>query len=310
MFFIESLVKQFMPEWDEDTKLGITCISTTNPVYLIFHDHGEYPALVARVAVNDHVCETHRKMTRLYEHVGDLIPEPLGLLSSGTQQIAIQRGAEGTPWFQLSSVYATKKRWDELRDRALHALYQLHVGAAKMAEGGGMCRPGEELRQCFALCVKSGTKLSEDVISHVENMAVHLDKLGVVPAAPQHGDFCLNNLLVGEGDIRIIDFEDFLYTTMPLHDEFSLALSMYSQAPAACNATLKFEFNACTRASLERLGFENDVLPGFFMFHLLLRLGSWSQDENRAKYREWLMSLLQEFVVDPAAFIFGQDSTI
>ena len=156
---------------------------------------------------------------------------------------------------------------------------------------------GTELRRCMQACIVSGTELSSQVQQQVKLLSKQLDSMGAIEVHCQHGDFCLNNLLVESDQLHIINFEDFGITSMPLHDEIALALSMFSNAPANVSTTLQHEIYCCIEKTQYR-----SILPGLFMHHLLLRLGQWSQGSRRRHYRSWLMSLLQDFAQAPNSY--------
>ena len=301
MLFIHSLVQQLAPQWDSKG-LSVACISTTNPVYLVFNEQETHPALAVRIADSEEVCEAHRIIERLYTKVGDLVAEPIALTEIGEHKVAIQKGLMGLPWFQLTRQYQTPAQWETLRNRSLAALIQLHTGIKAFSDWTTDCEPGTELRLCLQRCLAVGTELSPRIQQQVDSLSKQLDQIGSIRVHYQHGDYCLNNLLVEFDQIHVIDFEDFGMTSMPLHDEFALALSMYSSAPNTVQTSPKREINACIESSLANLGLNRSMLPGLFMHHLLLRLGDWSQGSRRQQYRAWLISLLEEFAQDPLLY--------
>jgi len=302
MLFVESIARQYMPELSEMTKLSIACISTTNPVHLVFNKGASHPELVIRVAESKEVCKAHEVTEKLYSVVGGLVPKPVALAHFGGKNFAVQRGVKGTPWFQLSNSILTVSQLDALRERVVLALYQLHKGISSVDEWSTLCEPGQELRESLKECLAVGTNLSDGVKQLVEVMSLKLDALGIIKTFPQHGDFCLNNLIIDSNDIHVIDFEDFGMTSMPLFDEFSLALSMYSQATKTSTSSIMNEFKACTKVSADQLGIDSKTLPCFFMYHLLLRLGEWSAGDRREQFRQWLLSILEQFVLEPHIF--------
>ncbi|MBL4898790.1 MAG: hypothetical protein COA42_22065, partial [Alteromonadaceae bacterium] len=230
MQFIETLVLEFVPKWNANTQLDVLCISTSNPVYLVFCESEASPSIVVRVSGLIDIEKTHTIMEQLYGQVGDLIPMPIALTKIDAGMASIQKGVGGAPWFELASNYTERDQWEELRTRAIDALSRLHEGSFQIQRWQTICEPGNELRRCFDSCIESGTDLSNEVIKLVEVLADRLDSLGRISVYPQHGDYCLNNLIIDLNDLHVIDFEDFGLTSMPFHDEFTLALSMHAQA--------------------------------------------------------------------------------
>ena len=92
MLFTHSLIQQFAKQFAIDGELSVVCLSTTNPVYLIFNEHDNHPSLVARLADTDNISHTHRIVAQLHSAVGDLVPEPVALTEFGDHRIAIQKG--------------------------------------------------------------------------------------------------------------------------------------------------------------------------------------------------------------------------
>lgn len=302
MFLIKDFSRQFVAEWNEDTALSIVCISTTNPVYLIFSDHLSYPELVMRIVNSEDAYKAHDVTKVLYKVVGDLIPEPVAIAELNGKDFAIQRGVKGVPWFQLSQKITTPEQWSNIRNRAITALAELHNGIRSVESWHAECAPGQELRNCYKKCTATGLEISDMLNSQVDLMSCQLDTMGMISVYPQHGDYCLNNLIIDDNKMHVIDFEDFGMTTMPLHDEFSLALSTYSQSPRNITTSLLNELDVCSNLGAKDFGIDSAMRPAFFMHHLLLRLGGWSHPERRGEYRRWLISILDDFISDPHLF--------
>ena len=139
--------------------------------------------------------------------------------------------------------------------------------------------------------------LPPEVRGHVELYSRSLDAIGKISVHSQHGDFCLNNLIIEEDKIHIIDFEDFGITSMPLHDQFTLALSFYQLSPGDFSANLSCEIKTFASSTLKKYNWDESILSGLFMHHLLLRLSSWSR--HRKQYRRWLLEVMNNFIHSP-----------
>lgn len=295
MMFIESIAKELYPQI-RDRQLSTTCLCTSNPVYLIFTGEQSYPEIAVRLSESDNIFQAHNILVELYKLLGDLVPEPLTQTKYGSKFISVQRGLKGTPWFQLAGNINSREQWDSLRAEAVETLNILHKGIQTSNIWTRTCNPGEELRQCYQECINSGINLPAKTEALVSKLGNELDKLGNIAVYPQHGDYCLNNLIVEQTKMHIIDFEDFGMTYMPLHDQFTLALSTYQLAPEYARTPLTNNINLCLGRSLDLLLIDKHYVSGFFMHHLLLRLGEWSK--NRLPYRKWLLSILEMFVND------------
>lgn len=295
MIFIEPVAKALYPALS-DKNLSTACLCTSNPVYLIFTEGSSYPEIVIRLSETDNISRPHNILVELYKYLGELIPEPVLQTRHDAKYISIQKGVKGTPWFQLAGKIRSMDEWDMLRSKAVETLNTLHQGIQSSEKWNRSGNPGEELRQCYLKCISSDITLPEKTDAIVTELANKLDNLGNITVYPQHGDFCLNNLIIEDSKMHIIDFEDFGMTYMPLHDQFTLALSTYQLAPDIAKSSLQENIGICINDNLESLHIDRSFVPGFFMHHLLLRLGEWSQ--NRLPYRRWLLSILQSFVDD------------
>lgn len=291
--FIESIAKELYPKI-ANKQLSTACLCTSNPVYLIFTEEKSYPEIVIRVSESDNISRPHKILQELFKHTGDLIPEPLIQTSHGSRFISVQKGVDGIPWFQLAGSISSKQQWDRLRTQAVETLNTLHQGIQSCSQWNRTCHPGTELRQRYQECIGQNLLLPDNTETLLTKLAGELDHLGTIAVFPQHGDFCLNNLIIDGQKMHIIDFEDFEMTCMPLHDQFTLALSTYQLAPAIARSSLADNIDLCVGDSLQQMKIDRRYLAGFFMHHLLLRLGEWSQ--NRRPYRQWLLSILEKFI--------------
>lgn len=295
MIYIESLAKELYPELSGRT-FSTTCLCTSNPVYLIFTDNHTHPEIVIRLSDSDSISQAHKTLVELYKFLGDLVPEPLMQTRHGPQYVSVQKGLRGTPWFQLAGNIITIEQWENLKTEAISTLDRMHQGIQSSDNWTRICSPGEELRQCYQNCLDSEVSLPAETESLVSILSDQLDELGNITAFPQHGDFCLNNLIIEDNKMHIIDFEDFGLTYMPLYDQFTLALSTYQLAPDIAHTSLTENIDQCISSSLDRLQIDRQYASGLFMYHLLLRLGEWSK--NRLPYREWLLTILEMFILD------------
>jgi hypothetical protein len=302
MEFIKAIVKPFIPVNCSISDLNVACISTTNPVYLVFYKGSSNPDLVIRRADSTDVVYAHKITEKLFNSVGELIPEPVELIQSGGDEYAIQKGVRGLTWFQIAGQYEKETEWDKLRECALRALMKLHEAIMSENEWQKVVKPGELLRKALSESKSAGLEVSPRLASRVSDEAQKLDCLGEVSSYNQHGDFCLNNLIVDGEDVHVIDFEDFGMTSMPLYDEMSLALSLFSQSPSGVQVSMINELKLCTTKSAEYMGISSDMIPGLFIGHLLVKLGPWSSGERRLQYREWLISILEEVISEEVTF--------
>ena len=297
MIQIEAMVREQLPTLCKNYTLSTLCLCTSNPAYLIFIGDSPSPNLVVRFSPSEDIRHAHKVAERLHDILGDLIPEPLVLMEKDSQTISIQKGVSGHPWFQLSKKYSSLTQIEIIHTRAIDALNKLHEAISSSPDWATTIHPGEELRKCYQQCIDSGVTLPAETKARVEQFSQAFDDINELATFPQHGDFCLNNLIIDDDEIHIIDFEDFGLSIMPFHDQFTLALSFHQLSSESARISLKTAMNNCISNTAIQPSLATSHLPGLFLHHLLLRLGSWSQ--NRLEYRQWLLSILENFNKSP-----------
>jgi hypothetical protein len=292
---IPSLVRRLVPDLFKGSDLpSVICIRTTRPKYLVFNNDPQRPACIAQFGAKDELERLHKILSRLHGKEPDLFAEPL-LLSPWRDNIYIhlQIGLPGMPWFRVTDRHRSHTDWARLGARAREALERLHTVIRCFPDWVRLLRPGDELRLQLRICKKSGVPLTNLVQDWVARIAERLDDLGDILSHWQHGDFCINNLLVGPSHVSIIDFEEFGQTAMPLHDHIGLELSfrdlapLHSMAspPAACHpASLKYRDTFLTQQHL----------AGIYMHHLLWRINQSRGLPTRAQAKSGLLERVEE----------------
>lgn len=300
MDFVKRVVAQVVKQAETD-EWSAACLATTNPVYLFFSGNSDAPVYVTRVTPSTQLC-THDIGVLLHRAAGDLVPEPIGLVHQDGKRFSIQKGASGMPWFHIAHKYSEPAQWQALRNTAKGALQQFHNRITiNMPEDRQSIRPAEQLGLAYDRFLKINGDAPEGLSALVQVYEKALGSLGQIEGVPQHGDFCLNNLIISEnpGHVTVIDFEDFNLTQMPLYDESTLALSLYNAAPNSVKSHLSHELRACMEGGAGEFPYDVRVVEGLFLYHLLTRLGHWSLGIKRRPYRQWLLSILDQFSHNP-----------
>jgi len=119
----------------------------------------------------------------------------------------------------------------------------------------------------------------------------------------QHGDFSLNNLLVSGDSVGIIDFDEFGETSMPLHDEFGLALSMRLSQEGAGDLSCATCLDSSVRYAAERGRYDERVVEGLLLHHLLWRIRRSLASPARSALRQSLLTILNAFAANPGAWL-------
>jgi hypothetical protein len=296
MLFIKKLLSTAGLLDEKSIYLSIACISTSRPIYLIFGQKFKHPIYVIRKINDPHALYFNNIHKRLYQLVGNLVPEPVGIYKYDGEQYDVQRGVKGAPWFQIKSRFHTKEARTGLEQRMWQTLRTFQTGiCAESVKITNNLQPHEEMRKAYSEYQDTGEIVSSKLKSLVE---LAISELSISPdcqSISQHGDFCLNNLIIEKNHITVIDFEDFSITEMPMYDHFTLALSLPS-----CGTDLDSAAKVLSQpniiAAAHSLGIPENIVPWHFLHHILLRLGPWSIGEKRAAYRVWLKQVLEGFV--------------
>lgn len=304
MDFIRDLIPKVGAEHPEALSYSVACIATTNPVYLVFGLSCKQPEYVIRSSDSLLAKRAHEIGQILFDVAGDLVPEPLGIVKHNGASYSIERGVGGSPWFQVVSDYSSNLEWGWIRTRALDALSKLHASISTLETNNNVQENAAiQLSGVFSRFCEIEGQTSELLNLCMEKSIADLSDFQINRSIPQHGDYSLNNLMIGETKITVIDFEDFGMTQMPLYDAFTLALSLASSAPPGVHTSEQEELKHCVAGEAEELKLTTGTIRALFLYHLLMRLGDWSLGEKRKAYRKSLLSTLDRFVKDPDYYI-------
>jgi len=300
MLFIKQLLSTAGLLDGQAGEYSIACVSTSRPIYLVFNKKPSYPEYVVRRLDDTHAFHSNRVHNELYRLVGNLVPEPVGIYEHAGEKYDVQRGVKGAPWFQVKSKIRSEVERKHLETRMWQTLTSFH--AAIRAEGksepkANDLQPHEELRKAF-LEYQSTVETENTRLTKLVELAINdLSQMPNCPSISQHGDFCLNNLIIDTDHITVIDFEDFAIAAMPMYDHFTLALSLPSCGPEPADAANIYnQSNIISAASI--LAIPGAAVKWHFLHHLLLRLGPWSTGEKRKLYRSWLTQVLDSYLAD------------
>lgn len=280
------------------SQLSIIRISTSNPVYLVFNN-SDYPVYVAKEIDQENGVKLFEVNKILYENLSDLIAKPIKLVKKSNKYYYIEEGLKGIPWFQLNKTINTLDGWTSIRELALNSLASFQYATKNNYHWHKNINPIQELWAVLNQCNIDDQELENKLFTKIKEYSSLLEGLGEIEFFNQHGDFCLNNLLFTSADAKIIDLEDFGATSFPLFDEFTLALSFYRQTPSHLRIPMKQELSICFHHNIEQKLIGEEYLPCFFLYHLLFRIGKWSDNSKRYEFRKWLISILRDFIKSP-----------
>lgn len=302
MIFIKSLLATTGLLDGISTKHSIACINTSRPIYLVLGETPDHPIYVIRKITDANGLQASHTDRHIYKLAGDLVPEPIGRYELSGESYDVQRGVKGSPWFQLKANITTKKARDMLEDRMWQTLH--HFQAKILPNDSSATadlQPLNELDEAFSGYQHTDEHINDGLATLMDKAVAALSHAQSCPSAPQHGDFCLNNLIIDIDHITVIDFEDFDLTRMPLYDHFTLALSLPSCGDEPSSAARIFNHPAILTAA-NILGISENTVRWHFLHHLLLRLGHWSTGEKRSRYRAWLKRVLDCFINDQTKY--------
>jgi hypothetical protein len=294
MLGMEAHLRRRLPELFSGGPVSTVLIRTTYPKCLVFGADATRPLCVAQIGVGEHLSAVHDILTRLYAAMPTRVPEPLVLdrLQDG-RLLSVLRGVPGWPWFRLSVVYRTLAPWQAIVRASIDALMEFRAVVGAQPSWTAPVTPGDELRIELERCQRGGVALSDRAIARVADLAQALDGLGTLLSQAQHGDFCLANLLVDAGECaRIIDFDEFGETYMPLQDEIGLLLSLRQLAPAAALPVVNDPdvFRRLFDRTVDPTG---DGAP-WHMYYLLRRTSRCAGHPSRARVQRLLVRDIEQ----------------
>jgi hypothetical protein len=300
---VAEILDDALPGRFDPRQLSVAALSATHPKFLVFERDRSRPACVVEVGPVARMRRHHEMLTLLHARIPALVPEPLACVQWDLHSaICVQGGLAGLPWFALGREYRGARQWQELLERAVRALCLFQMAARCERDWNVTVRPGDILRAQARACGDAGLTFDPAVISIVMHRAERLDGLGAVASQWQHGDFSLNNLLVAPDSVGIIDFDEVGETSMPLHDEFGLALSVRLSQDGACELPWPACLDTCVRHAAERCRYDDVTVDGLLLHHLLWRIRRSLASPARAALRQSLLAILEAFATNPDAW--------
>ena len=130
-----------------------------------------------------------------------------------------------------------------------------------------------------------------------------LDTLGDVAWFWQHGDFCVNNLLVDTTSVGIVDFDEFGETSVPLQDQIGLGVSVYELSSNEDDwRAMGRHVSACAQTTLDRHPRLAPHLPALFQYYLVWRINRTIGRPTRQAAGVRLLATLGAFAESPNRF--------
>ena len=298
------VVRDLAPGLLGDRRASVACICTTRPKYLVFNA-GESirPACVVEYGDPARLARTGHILSTLSTHMPGMVPAVICCAPwRDGHYVLIQEGLPGTPWFRVADTVSTEPEWRLLLTRAADAMVRLHEVIRDVREWKATISIGPELERQATIARDTGVPFAAAVWRRAAEWAASASRRPV-RSHRQHGDFSLNNLLVGPGGLAIIDFDEFGSTTVPLHDAFGLALSFTLAQEAAPPLTRLACISECVARASALEYVERRDLPALLLHHLLFRINEAAGLHQRARLRRILIDWTAELAQTPEEFL-------
>ncbi len=301
---LPALVSQLISPRSGEKPLSFIGVRNTKPAFLAFRERSRDPDFVVTVGGEEDVKRLHDVLLRLHRTIPKLTAESLAVARLPDGRFIHLRSA--VPGVSLTSL-AGSLHLDvcrRLRARAFDVLRELHATIDAVPAWHSRISPSGELRQQLGICSKHDVPLSQRALRFVDSCVEDLAGLGELTCHWQHGDFCTTNLMVAGGDLRIIDFDEFGLTSMPLHDQFGLALSTHelisSEGPWG---PLPNDVQACLAPVLSAQPALAGHVRGLLVHHLLWNVSQFHGQRSRARRVKDVLKLLEEFAAAPGKYL-------
>jgi hypothetical protein len=292
---VTSILKQGVGHLDTEN-LSCLCVCTSNPVYLVFKPDSLNPDFAVHIEKNPNDDKlSFRK--QIYRSLPDNTAAPIGYVERNAECFFIEEGVPGKPWFRIANRLKDNNFKKELASSSKDVLLKFQHAISEIEGRTEVIYIKQELISAYSEYNEYNISSSQLTVI-IDDLISKLDFDSKVIAYSQHGDFCINNLLIGSDlkNIVIIDFEDFGKIDVPLFDEFSLALSFYMFSENEGWEYLSKILKYFIEDRIVEFQLDENEVDALFFIHLFRKMGKWSQ--NRQDFKIWLEEILQLFLLN------------
>lgn len=189
--------------------------------FLVFAPQQAFPLLMMKVArtpgYQERLQHEHEALTAVWQNpdLQNSVPRPLGLFPFNNNFVLLEQCLPGVP---LKVLLRRQQRVSpaEVRQDSQQALAWLQK--MQQATQAGMDTFSGETAVTTRL-ERINTPLPEKFVQNLRAMAREYEGLAI-PLSSRHGDYWPGNLMLHEGQLGIIDWEDFTAVASPFHDLF------------------------------------------------------------------------------------------
>jgi len=279
-----------------ENPISTIAVMTAQPKYLVFSDR-DFPNYVVQYGNHESLSNVFKHTQKISELLPDQVPYPMTLVEhSPDNAMLVQTGMEGRPWFNLRSKLKTRRAFVKLTDRIVATLAEFHTAVASQPDWKTNLNPSQELRNIARRYITEAKEpLPKNFPQVLKNQCALLDELSGIEGIYQHGDFCINNLLVSKEQIGIMDFEHFGTIQMPLHDEFILLRSLMHFYTGASDDFWRVNWEKLTTEGYASKFVKPQHTPGLFLHFILWWILETKPNELRADMSQYYQRLLHVF---------------
>ncbi|MEM7404721.1 MAG: hypothetical protein AAF458_05475 [Pseudomonadota bacterium] len=224
-----------------------------------------------------------------------LVPRPIVAEPAGADNWwTITTGAPGYPWFALPGLVRNSDDWLNLFDRCHAVLRTFQAGVEQIDTWCGNVTPGKEIAAQYRRCRERDIIRSSSLDTVIDEMVEVWSDHQTIAGFAQHGDFCLNNFVLGAHSAMLIDYEHFDHTRMPLQDELLLAHSLLRRKPADVDFGFQDAVERLTATGRSGSSFSWRQIQGLHTHQILWTLNDFYGVRGRAGRVEELFVQLEE----------------
>lgn len=194
-----------------------------NTVFLVFKDEEKIPFIAIKYSETDSMEQEFSNLQRINKLIPDATPRPYFLEKIENYHLLAQDFKPGT---NMTNLHFS----EELLKITLNTLIKFHKAVNK----GNFWFDNQNIDELVIKPISQFLKINpgrllKSELNELAQLIKRTGKIEILPYIPQHGDFCLVNLIFDykTNRIYIIDWEDFGKSYLPLYDLFLLIISYY-----------------------------------------------------------------------------------
>jgi len=243
---IKDLIMDKWNDWDLGKRpKGIECLllNYAKLNFIIFKKGAKTPCLLIKVSKDDRLEAEFRNLNYINTILPGTTPKPYELLQLNGYFVLAEEFIQGSKLLYQSD------NEDSIRT-AFRQLIEFH----KKVMGNSLTLTEEIFETLISAPISKFMRYnSSDVIEKGINLVLkewESLKNSEITNIPQHCDFSFANLLFNKETLKIIDWEDFGKTRLPLYDVITLVNSLYFNPKAFEKHLVRNKINEIVRANV------------------------------------------------------------